>query len=76
MIKRGRGRPAKVDPDRKRITVDQAVELVRIYWDQYGKPGYSKGYIYNLISSGKLQRTGPPKIALLFEDEVKEKLCG
>lgn len=71
-----RGRPIKDDPKRKKVTVDQAVELSRQYWSQYNKPGYSKGYVYNLISSGKLHRLGPPKIALLFEDEVLEKLCG
>jgi hypothetical protein len=66
----------KIDPTRKKITIDQAVELTAKFWSQYGKPGCSKGHIYNLISSGKLHRVGPPKRALLFEDEVIERLCG
>lgn len=74
--KRGRGRPRKVDPNRKKITIDQAIELISAHWARYGKPGYSKGYIYNLISKGDLHREGPPKRALLFEDEVLERLCG
>lgn len=73
---RKRGRPPKIDPAAKKISIDQAVELVRQYWAQYDMPGYSKGYIYNLISSGQLSRLGNKNRALLLEDEVKEKLCG
>lgn len=76
MKRRGPGRPPKIDPNRKKVTIDQALEIIRAHWAQYDKPGYSRGYIYNLISSGKLHRVGPPKTALLFEDEVIEKLCG
>lgn len=76
MKKRGPGRPAKIDPNRKKISVDQAVELTQKFWGQYGKKGYSKGYIYNLISSGDLHREDHGKFVLLYEDEVREKLCG
>jgi len=76
MMKRGRGRPRRIDPSRKKISIDQAVQLTREYWAKFGKPGYSKGYIYNLISKGELHRDGPPNRALLFEDEVLERLCG
>lgn len=71
-MKRKVGRPSS----RKKISVEQAVQLTKEYWAQYGRDGYSKGHIYNLIYKKELERTGPKNCALLFEDEVKEKLCG
>lgn len=75
MIKRGRGRPPKVDPNRKKISVDQAVEITKEHWAKYKKAGYSKGYIYNLISAGELHAERHGKGVLLFEDEVRKRLC-
>lgn len=75
-MKRKPGRPIKVDPDAKKISVDQAVQITWEYWAQFGIKGYSKQYIYNLMSDGKLRRDTRGKGALLFEDEVREKLCG
>ena len=73
-MKRQRGRPPKID--RKKISVDQAVQITSDFWAQFGKKGYSKGYIYNMLSSGKLHKEVCGKGVLLYEDEVKEKLCG
>lgn len=76
MIKRGRGRPAKVDPNRKRITVDQAVKITEKFWSQFDRPGYSKNTIYNLSAQGKLEKETHGRCILLFEDDVIRKLCG
>lgn len=76
MIKRSRGRPAKIDPSRKKITIDQAVEITRKFWAQFNRDGYSKGHIYNLSASGKLEKERHGKCVLLFEDDVIRKLCG
>lgn len=76
MRQRGRGRPQKIDPNRRLISIDQAVQLTTEYWAAFGKKGYAKGSIYNLISAGKLHKQETGKGVLLFEDEIKEKLCG
>lgn len=70
------GRPRKIDVNRKQISIDQAVSLTKEFWKKFGKTGYSKGYIYNLISRGELARDSRGKGVLLFEDEVRAKLCG
>jgi len=70
------GRPKKLDPNRKRVTVEQAVQITKEFWAKFGRPGYSRGHIYNMISKGELDRTGPKSCALLYEDEIIEKLCG
>jgi hypothetical protein len=75
-MKRKPGRPHKVDPLRKKITIDQAVQMTEEFWSQYGKKGYSKQHIYNLISKGELNRESHSRCVLLFEDEVKQRLCG
>lgn len=76
MIQRKPGRPRKKDPNRKLISIDQAVTMINEHFSQYGRKGYSKGYIYNLISEGKLHREGPPSMVLLDEQEIRDKLCG
>lgn len=74
--KKGRGRPRKIDPTRKRVSVDQAVEITKEFWAQFQKKGYSKGYIYNLTANGTLSKEKHGRDILLYEDEVREKLCG
>lgn len=76
MIKRERGRPKKVDPNRKKITIDEAVRISAKHWAQYGMTGYSKKTIYNMSSAGKLEKEPHGKCVLLFEDDVIRKLCG
>lgn len=75
-MKRKRGRPRKVDPNRKKITVEQALEMSREYWSQFGMEGHTKGTIYNLVCAEELHKEKRGKWILLFEDEVKKKLCG
>lgn len=74
MIERKRGRPPKAD--RKKISIDQALELSKNFWAQYGKPGYSKQHIYNLIHRKELSKEKHGKCVLVFEDEIIQKLCG
>jgi hypothetical protein len=66
------GRPSK----QKKITVDQAVQMTQEFWAQYDRKGYSKQYIYNLISANKLKSEHTGKYVFIFEDEVRQKLCG
>lgn len=75
-MKRKVGRPPKIDPNRKKITVEQALEMSRRFWAQYDKKGHSRQHIYNLTCAGELSKEKHGKAILLFEDEVKAKLCG
>ncbi len=65
---RGRGRPRKL----KLVTIDEALKIVE---EHYQHPMFSKGTIYNKISSGVLKNYGRAHKALLDETEVREKLC-
>jgi len=76
MIKRGR--PKTEPPIERKISPEKAVELVREYRSKMGRKGVSLGYIYNLISEGKLHRWGTKNCAELDVEEVKQvfKICG
>jgi excisionase family DNA binding protein len=76
MGEKRRGRPPKVDPNRKKISMVQALQLIEENRSSRGLPGVSKGYLYNLISEGKLKSERLGKFVLLYEDEIRQKLCG
>lgn len=76
MNQRGRGRPRKIDPSRKKLTLDQALELIRSHYAQYNLSGCSKQHLYNLISKGELEKERLGSHVLIYEDEVKKKFCG
>ncbi len=75
-MKRKPGRPHKIDTDRKRISLDEALKFIATERAKVGLKPCSKGHLYNMISKGTLSKATHNFGVLLYEDEVREKLCG
>jgi hypothetical protein len=65
------GRPKQMPPPERQITPEKAVEIIAQHRKKFGRKGVTKGHLYNLIGK-KLHRWGPPKLAILDLEEVKQ----
>lgn len=66
------GRPKSPPPRERQITAEQALQLIEEHRKRFGRPGVTRGHLYNMISDEKLHRWGPARMAILDKDEVIE----